>query len=63
MDASNDLNDSGITVLGNVASNLVENVRRHAHSSATKRRRYQRQTELEWNGDCDAVFDYFETVS
>lgn len=63
MDASNDLSDSGITVLGNVGSTLVENVRRYAQSSATNRLRYQRQTELEWNGDCDAVFDHFETVS
>lgn len=63
MEASNNLNHSGITVLGNVTSTLVENVRRHACSSATERRRYQRQTELEWNDDCDAVFDYFESVS
>lgn len=63
MDASNNLNDSGIAMLGNVGSTLIKNVRRYAQSSATKQRRYQRQTELEWNGDCDAVLDYFETVS
>ncbi len=63
MDASNNLKDSGIAVLGNIDSTIIENVRRYAQSSTTKRRRYQRQTELEWNDDCDAVFDYFETVS
>ncbi len=62
MDPSDVLRKSGIVVLGNIDTKLVETVRIHCTSPNTKRSRYQRQTELEWNGDCDAVFEYFETV-
>lgn len=63
MDVSQVLKDTGIAVMGHIDSDLVENVSKYSQSSTTKQWRYQRQTELEWNGDCDAVFDLFETVS
>ena len=63
MDASDKLKNSGIVVLGNIDATLVEKVRTYAQTSTTKRSRYQRQTELEWNGDCSAVLEYFEKVS
>ncbi len=63
MDVSQVLKDSGIAVVGNIDSKLIENVSKYSQSSATKQWQYQRQTELEWNGDCDAIFDNFETVS
>lgn len=63
MDISKALEDSGIAVVGHIESKLIENVSKYSQSSATKQKRYQRQTEMEWNGDCDAVFNYFETVS
>ncbi len=62
MDPSDVLKKSGTVVLGNIDPKVVENVRTHCKSPNTKRSRYQRQTELEWNDDCDAVFEYFETV-
>lgn len=62
MDYSDTLNDSGILVLGSIDPGLVEKVRTHCESPNTKRSRYQRQTELEWNGDCDAVFECFDKV-
>ncbi len=57
------LRDSGIVVLGDVDPALIQRVRTYSESPNTKQSRYQRQTELEWNGDCDAVFEFFETVS
>lgn len=63
MDVSQVLKDSGIAVVGHMDSKLIENVSKYSQSSATKQSRYQRQTELEWNGDCGALFDNFETVS
>lgn len=63
MEPSDVLKKSGIVVLGNIDPNLVQKVRIHCVSPNTKRSRYQRQTELEWNGDCDAIVEYFETVS
>lgn len=54
---------SGIVVLGNIDPKLVQKVRIHCISPNTKQSRYQRQTELEWNGDCDPIVEYFETVS
>lgn len=63
MDPSSVLRDLGIIVLGHVDPALVERVRTHSESLSTTQSRYQRQTELQWNGDCDAVFEYFETVS
>lgn len=41
---------------------LIDNVRKHLEKSACKRRLI-RQSEVEWNHDCDAVFAYFEEVS
>jgi len=62
MDPSDVLRKSGIVVLDNIDPKLVETVRTHCKLPDTKRSQYQRQTELEWNGDCDAVLEYFETV-
>lgn len=63
MDVSQALEESGIAVVGHIDSKLIETVSKYSQSSATKQSRYQRQTELEWNSDCDALFDSFETVS
>ena len=63
MDPAKVLRDSGIVVLGDVDPALIQRVRTYSESPNTKQSRYQRQTQLEWNGDCDAVFEYFETVS
>jgi hypothetical protein len=62
MDTSDELQRLGITSVGEIDSTLIDNVRAHLGKPAVKRRLI-RQTELEWNADCDAVFAYFEKVS
>ena len=63
MDPSSTLRDLGIVVLGYIDLALIKRVRTYSESPSTTRSPHQRQTELQWNGDCDAVFEYFETVS
>jgi len=41
MDVSQVLKDSGIAVVGNIDSKLIENVSKYSQSSATKQWRYQ----------------------
>lgn len=62
MDMSSDLQRFGIASIGEIDAILIENVRKHLEQPVRKRR-LTRQTELEWNADCDAVFAYFVRVS
>ena len=62
MNSDNDLKHSGLVVVGTVDSKLIENVAAHLYSKVVARR-IHRQTQLQWNDDCDAVVSYFENVS
>ncbi len=57
-----DLSESGVAVVGTIDAELVEKLKAQIASPDVKQR-LNRQTELMWNSDCDAVVSYFETVS
>ncbi len=57
-----DLSESGVAVVGNIDSELVEKLKAQI-ASPDVMQRLNRQTELVWNSDCDAVVSDFETVS
>ena len=63
MEPNDGLKPSGIAVLDKIEQALIENLRQYYDSPNPWQRQYQRQTELEWQFDCEAVFRYFEQAS
>lgn len=58
--ADDELSEFGVATVGEIDSKLVKKARL---GSLDVLQRLVRQTELEWNSDCDAVVRDFETVS
>jgi hypothetical protein len=57
-----DLSESSVAVVGTIDLELVEKLKAQIASPNVKQR-LNRQTELVWNTDCDAVVSDFETIS
>ncbi|QSS63455.1 hypothetical protein I7I51_00513 [Histoplasma capsulatum] len=57
-----DLSRFGFVVVGKISSKLIEKLQTHLQSKKVSRI-VHRHSQLEWNSDCDAIFNDFETVS
>lgn len=56
-----DLSETGVAVVGTIDSELIEKLKAQIAIPDVKERP-NRQTELVWNSNCDAVVSDFETV-
>ncbi|EDN08858.1 predicted protein [Histoplasma mississippiense (nom. inval.)] len=55
-----DLSRFGFVVVGKISSKLIEKLQTHLQSKKVSRI-VHRHSQLEWNSDCDAIFNDFET--
>lgn len=58
-----DLEVSGIVVAGHIGDKLVSDVQQELEKKRDTIQQRDRQIQLHWNAECDAVMFYFDIVS